>query len=381
MKRFFIRNPVEWMLCVSLTLAMGCTSFTLTSKPPADLYDDGVKLGTTPYSFELVSGTHTFTLKKFGYVEKEVSVSSIGSRRVHVNLEWVGRTRIDSSPRGASIVRVANGEKLGITPCGMHLSRMERVRISLEGFEPIERDLIPNKKYTQELKPIPGFKYCRDISFSSTQGAVGIYDRVTDKMLGVTPCQLNLEAGSAIEYRLMEHKPQFELIGRNAARFIQIKLDPIIWVVISGLPDTQIYRAGGVEYVGEVPFRVEVDGDLLFEIKKAGYYDQTVAVSTDSPLLFWVKLKKIPYTTIITDPPAAEIYRVGGREKLGESPFTVESKNERVLEIKKLGFEPLVIGVGIGSPSEMNISLTPLSRTDSDAVAVGELDNPVVNSF
>ena len=372
-----------WVLLAPLFLLVGCTSFELTSQPQADIYENGEKIGMTPYRFSLMSGYRNFTLKRFGYVEQDVAVSSLDPQHLSFNLQWIGRTQVDTQPEGATIVRVADGEVLGTTPCGLHLARPVDVVFRLEGFEEVERELAPNSEHVVELESKYGFKsaFYRDIMFTSSQGPVEIHDRIAGDRIGVAPVRLTVEAGSALEYRLNGYKSKFDLISRNAPHSIEIKLEPLARVVLSGPPGAMVYRAGETQSIGKVPLLVEVDGSQLFEVKKEGCYDRTVALAPGSPSRVDVQLEQIPYKTIVTDPPGADVYRLGGLEKLGTAPFTTVVAGECVFEIKKPGYQPYVIGVGPTSPDQLSVPLLPVPRDNPDAAAIGDLDSSTVNTF
>lgn len=383
MKKIDMQTWAKWILCAPVLLAFGCASFELTSDPVADVYVGGKKVATTPYYFSLMSGERKVTLKHPGYVEKEFVVSAVSQKDLHFQLQWVGRTRIDTLPRGATVLRFQDREELGVSPCGLRLATPESVLIEKEGFEPARLELVPNESYVLELKPIGGFQsaYYKEIAFTSTQGAVEIFDRVAGEKVGTTPVQLHVEAGSELEYRLAGFKTQVALISKMAPRRIDIELEPITKTTLHGPAGAQVYRAGGTQPVGQVPFTVEIDHDVFFKIKMDGYYESTVALAPGAPADVDVGLKKIPYKTINTTPPGAEVYRLGGLEKLGDSPFTTVVDGECVFEIKKRGFQPSIIGMGPSSPAEFNVPLAPVLRDDPDAAALGTLDSQVISTY
>lgn len=382
MKSMSLRRLGKWVLCVPLVLAFGCASFELTSVPEADIYENGEKVARTPYRFDLVSGQRVFTLKRAGYVEVVVPVSPLDPKRQHYPLEWVGRTRIESLPGGATVLRATDLEEIGTTPCSLYLAASERVLIKKKGFESVERDLIPNERFVAELKPISGFSsaFYRQITFLSDQGPVEIHDRVAGERVGVTPVRLSVQAGSELEYRLAGFRSKKALISKVGPGQVRIELDPITIVTLRGPEGAAVYRAGGIEPVGKVPYTTEISGDTLFEVRKDGFYDTAIALAPGSPAELDVTLKKIQYKTIVTTPAGAEIYRMGGHEKIGESPFTAIVDGERIFEIKKPGFKTEIVGMGVDSPSQLSISLSSLPRDDPDAAALGELDNPAIGS-
>lgn len=383
MKKSLCRTGLFSLMMLVIGLSCGCSTFQLSSTPVADIYENDVQIARTPYRFKLMSGDRTFILKRFGYVEEDVSVSSVDQKQLHIDLKWIGKTRIDTQPPGAQVVRIEDGEILGKTPCGLYLSHPDRVVLKLKGFESIERDLTPNQTYTVELKPKSGFKsaFLKDLMFVSDQGPVEIYDRIAGERIGITPVRLRVEAGAALEYRLTGHKSEFDLISRNAPHRVLIELQALTRVTLEGPAGAAVYREGGIEKIGSLPFRVEVEGNALYEIKKEGYYDRSVAIAPSSPSRLTVELKEIPYKTIFSDPPGAEVYRLGGLEKLGTAPFKVIVEEERVFEIKKKGYRSSVIGMGPTSSSTLTVPLSPVPRDDPDAAAIGTLSGDMVESF
>ena len=383
MKKCIMHEMVRGVLLLAMMLFVGCSSFQLSSVPTAEIYENGEKIGNTPYSFKLLSGARVLTLKRYGYVEEEVSVSSLDPRQMHITLQWVGSTRIETRPPGAEVIRIEDEKELGIAPCALHLSQPIRVLIKLKGYESVERDLIPNERHIVELKSKTGVKsvFYKDIMFVSEQGPIAIYDRVAGERIGVTPVRLNLEAGSALEYRLAGYKSEFALISRNGPHRVVIDLEARIQVTLSGPEGAEVYRAGGTTPLGQVPYSVEVDGNATFELKKEGYYDQQIFIYPGAPKNMKIKLEEIPYKTIVTDPPGAEVYRLGGLEKLGTAPFKTVVDGERVFEIKKEGYKTSVIGMGPSSPAQLNVPLHAAPRDDPDAAAIGSLDNSGVGSF
>ncbi len=380
----FSRQIARKLMMPALLLVLsGCSSFELTSQPPADVYENGRKIGVTPYSFTLISGFRSFTVKHDGYVDQDVRIASVDSRQTHVNLQWIGQTRVDTIPEGAEVIRLADNRVLGVTPCSLHLSRSVEVTFRLEGFRPIERQLIPNREYDVELHPTHGFKpvLYRDILFTSDQGPVSIYDRVAGERIGITPARLKVELGSELEYRLPGYASGYALISRNDPQRIDITLQPRMRITLEGTPGASVYRVGESISLGQMPLVVVVEGPELYEVKKVGCYDQTVAVTPASASRIAVELEEIPYKTIFSDPPGADVYRLGGLEKLGTAPFTTIVSGECVFEIRKAGYQTLVIGAGPSSPCQLSVSLIPVPPDEPDAAAIGALDSPAVDSF
>ncbi|NNJ70284.1 MAG: PEGA domain-containing protein [Kiritimatiellales bacterium] len=383
-----MKNPIwqrlaQSALLLTVLLSFGCSSFVLTSTPTAEVYENNTKVGQTPYSFSIVSGRRSLTLKRFGYVEQPIEVTALDPKQLHFDLQWVGRTHVETQPPGATVYSKDSMKKLGTTPCGLTLSRGESVVIKKEGYETVERELDPNMRYMVKLKSTAGYKSVsyKDIQFTSSQGSVHIYDRIAGERIGITPVRLYLETGSALEYRLAGFKSRYDLVSRNAPMRVNIELEPLTRVTFTGPPGASIYRAGGIEKIGDVPVTLEVTGDTLCEVKKDGFYDRTVALAPGSPSRMSVELEKIPYKTIVTEPTGAEVYRLGGIEKLGLTPYTAVVKEERVFEIKKEGYRTSLIGMGPTSAENFNVPLLQTADPGPDAAAIGELDSLVIESF
>ena len=383
MKTTYVRAWVNGLLIAMIGLGAGCSTFELSSTPSADIYENEVKIGETPYAFNLVSGTRQFVLKSFGFIEEDVSVSSLDQKKLHVNLRWVGKTRVNSKPQGSKVFRKSDNEYLGTSPCSLHLDHPERVVLRLEGFEPYELDLTPNETYAAELQAVSGFQSVvfKDIMFMSNQGPIEIYDRIAGKRIGVTPKRLQVEVGASLEYRFKGHKSKYELISRNAPVRIEISLEPYTRVTIKGAEGAGVYHVGGFEKIGTLPYYVEVEGSALYEIRKEGFYDRTLPVAAGSPAVIHVELEAIPYKTIATVPTGAEIYRLGGIEKLGSAPYKTIMKEERVFEVKKAGYQSITIGMGPNSAETLTVPLEPMPLEDPDAAAIGTFNNEAIGSF
>lgn len=383
MKKLRCKTVLLSLMMVIIGLSCGCSTFQLTSTPNADIYEKDKRIGSTPFEFDMMPGHRTFVLKHYGYVEEELTVASLDRKQIHVVMEFIGKTRIDSEPPGAQVVRIEDGEILGTTPCALYLPRPDRVVLQLRGHERFEQDLTPNHMYMVELEPTPGFQEAsfREIDFVSDQGEVKIYDRAAGVQIGSTPVSLRVRAGTALEYRLEGYEPAFNIVSRNAPRRIVIQMQALTTVTLEGPEGAEVYRAGGLEKIGTLPFRVQTRGNALFDIKKEGYYDHSVAVAPDTPSTLTIELKKIPYKTIETNPPGADVYRLGGLEKLGTAPFKTIVEDERVFEIKKKGYRSTMIGMGPTSSSTLSVPLTPLLADDPNAAAIGTLSDDTVESF
>ena len=86
--RFIIYSSYLMYLSIALFIT-GCASFELeTNQEGVSIIDEqGNSIGTAPYNFEQFSGERVFTLRKPGYVDKKITISSLDKKVIDVDLE------------------------------------------------------------------------------------------------------------------------------------------------------------------------------------------------------------------------------------------------------------------------------------------------------
>ena len=78
------------MVLDSFLIVNGCASFELVSVPNgAEVYEEEERIGVTPFLFDQFSGERFFTIKKKGYVEQDVMISSLDQKKIEVRLEGI----------------------------------------------------------------------------------------------------------------------------------------------------------------------------------------------------------------------------------------------------------------------------------------------------
>ena len=103
---FWMKTICQGLCIGSVVLGSGCASFELTSIPEgAVLFEGTERIGSTPYPFDQFSGERIFTVKKSGYVEQEVLVSSLDQKSVEVQLDRVKTTVLNTVPTDVRVVR------------------------------------------------------------------------------------------------------------------------------------------------------------------------------------------------------------------------------------------------------------------------------------
>ena len=344
-------------LCLTVC---GCASFELTSIPEnVEIYEGQVRLAATPYGFEQFSGERTFTLKKEGYVEKDITISSLDQHETVVQLERVRTTTLNTVPTDVQVVRTSNGKLLGRTSLKMPLSRVEVVILEKEGYKPHPMSLEPNRTYKVDMEPLEGFK---SIFFTSKPKGAFISDRTVGDMIAQTPSTVSAEEGTEFEFTMEGYQPTYYMLNKRSSSRVFIELIPVPTVTLHSLEGSAVYGVGGGEKLGDVPFTQQIKTVRAFEVRKEGYYPATVTVSPESPPDIAVELEAIPLKTILTEPAGAQISRIGQREVLGTAPLQLLAKSERLLEISAEGYARRTIGIGPDSPAQITIKLQPLAK-------------------
>ena len=338
----------------------GCASFELETFPEkAEIYEAEEKIGETPYRFEQFSGERKFTLKKSGYVEKELTISSLGEKDSNIKLEKVKKTTLNTVPTDVRVIRTRDSVELGRTSLSLPLFKPEVVVLEKEGYKSYPLTLEPNQTYRIDMEPLEGFK---SVYFLTTPSGAEISDRSVGDIISKTPSLVSAQEGTEFEFNLKGYQPSFYMINKRSPDRVFVELIPVPQVTIDSLFGAEIFGAAGGEKLGEVPYTELIKEVRAFEIRKAGYYPKTVTVSPESPSDIFVKLEPIPIKRIVTSPEGAIVARIGQNEVLGMAPINILAGSERLIEISLDGYAKRVIGIGPDSPDEITIDLQPLAK-------------------
>ena len=361
MKKFFkIINYVKLVVLFLPIIFTGCASFELETFPEkAEIYEAEEKIGETPYRFEQFSGERKFTLKKSGYVEKELTISSLGEKDSNIKLEKVKKTTLNTVPTDVRVIRTRDSVELGRTSLSLPLFKPEVVVLEKEGYKSYPLTLEPNQTYRIDMEPLEGFK---SVYFLTTPSGAEISDRSVGDIISKTPSLVSAQEGTEFEFNLKGYQPSFYMINKRSPDRVFVELIPVPQVTIDSLFGAEIFGAAGGEKLGEVPYTELIKEVRAFEIRKVGYYPKTVTVSPESPSDIFVKLEPIPIKRIVTSPEGAIVARIGQNEILGMAPINILAGSERLIEISLDGYAKRVIGIGPDSPDEITIELQPLAK-------------------
>jgi hypothetical protein len=365
------------ILLLSLTTASilsGCANFALTSAPDANVIENGKIISQTPYKFVLNTGERQLTVQKDGYVQHDVTIRSIDRSKTRVKLVKVAETVLTTKPSGAKISNKVDGQTLGISPKIFKLDRPVTVKISKEGYEAEEIELSPNNKHLVELRPIEGWQpiMSKDITIKSKPAGAKVYNRATETVLGTTPFTRSIDFGSDIEFIKEGFVTKSVRITRDTPDELEVTLGTIPEITITSEPGTEIYRLGGLEKIGKVPYTTQVMTETTLELHNDKFYPKTIAVTPSTISNLNVPLKAKAFITINTQPVGATLYRLGGIEKIGTAPYKTLIEYERTFEIRHPGYYSKIIAVGPDSPAKTEIILQEIPEQTHDAAAVSD---------
>ena len=166
-----------YVMYLSVALFMtGCASFELeTNQEGVSIIDEqGNSIGMAPYNFEQFSGERVFTLRKPGYVDKKITISSLDKKVIDVDLELVKETVLNTVPTDVRVVRTSDSQELGRTSLKLILSSPEVVILEKDGYKSVPLTLEPNQTYKINMEALEGFK---SVNFTSKPTGASISDR------------------------------------------------------------------------------------------------------------------------------------------------------------------------------------------------------------
>ena len=372
----YVKNLSRGIFLGHCIFLSGCASFELASVPDrAEVFEGQEFIGVTPYIFDQFSGERFFTLKKQGYVEKKVLISSLDQKKTEVRLDSIQKTILNTVPTDVSVLNRRDNQLLGRTSLQLTLARAEDVLLEKEGYESVSIKLEPNKTYRVEMKPLEGF---RAVTFVTDPPGAAISDRAVGDIIDNTPANVSAEEGTEFEFNLEGFQPTYYMINKRSPNRVFVDLIPVPTVTLLGSNKAAVYGAGGGEKLGSLPYTLQIREVRAFEVKQKGYYSKTVTLSPDSPVEVSVKLEPIPLKHVRTIPPGATISRIGKREVLGSAPISLLAEAERLIEVYMEGYARRVIGIGPDSEENILVELEPLEK---DTLIVDELQRASITVF
>lgn len=134
--------------------SLAATVQVVSTPPGATLFVDGVKLGTTPLSTQVLPGEHSFRFELASYEPLEVSqtVVALAQAKVEQMLQLMkGRLVVVATPGGTRIL--VDGQDMGQDQVDLHLQPgPHALRLEQEGYRPFETKITLSSVETYRLE-------------------------------------------------------------------------------------------------------------------------------------------------------------------------------------------------------------------------------------
>lgn len=160
---------------------------------------DGKKIGSTPVTLDVVTGSHSLRLEKPDYApyEGRIAIEEGKTETVKATMEILPKLILSTKPDGATIL--IDGHDRGRTPLELHLpAGKHTLRIDKSGYLPYEKEIALQEDNT----PISiSMERLSELEVRSNPGGARVTVNGDDK--GVTPLTLFLDKG---EYDIQVHK-------------------------------------------------------------------------------------------------------------------------------------------------------------------------------
>ncbi len=329
----------------------------LSDPDGADLYVDGVgRVGTTPYKVDYSKPYRTFEVKSEGYATRTFTVPEDPEEHLMVELERAETVLLVTKPKNAEILD-ADGNILGATPLDVPGNEARIYTIRKDGYYPSHVNVDENtaSPVVVELERQPIILIETD-----PEGARIVYRGV---MIGQTPFRHLVEEAMDVEIKADRCYSKTITLTPESPRYVEIQLDPMPYVTIESDPaGAELYRSGGVELVGNTPIEVLIEKDTAFEMHKDGYDIKPFTLSPQSKSGVTVPLVKslsaMEKTVLIDSTPSgAEVYRPGGAELIGKTPFKQRVRGERTFELHLAGYQTKIVTVATDSADSVIFAL------------------------
>jgi hypothetical protein len=330
----------------------------LLSKPEgAELFVEGVgRVGRTPYRIDYNKPWRTFEVQAPGYASQSFTLPEDPEGDVLVDLTRDDTVMVVSNPKNAEVFS-AKGELMGTTPLAIPAEGDLSLELRKDGYYAktfqINADTESPFQVDLEREPIV-------IVYSEPSGAEVVHRGVT---LGRTPYRQLVKEDMDIELKLDRYETKSITIAPDSPREVQVELVVKPYVTIRSNPaGAELYRAGGIEFVGTAPVEVLIEEDTAFEMHKKGYDIKSFTLSSRSnkevvvPL---VETQEILEKVVVIDskPSGAKVYRPGGAEFIGKTPLKQHVRGERTFELQLDGFKTKIVTVAPDSADNVVFAL------------------------
>lgn len=264
------------------------------------------------------------------------------------------------------VIKITGGIKFRIADNYLITRGSHKIKITKEGYYPLEEDLLVTEKNNQTLT----YNLVRlpDIYSIDTSPESGIEIVIDDEVVGTTPITgLELSEGThkllAHNEYFFEHNAAIEVAGGGQQKTLSIAMKPA-WANISiDTSPSGAVLSNGDEELGETPIVARViQGQRSIKLKLAGYksaHRQLAVVANEDQDLGTITLIKADGLVNIETSPGGASISVDGQYR-GTSPIELSLQPDKTYRIEayKSGYNKNTKSIKVSSGKEENVKLS-----------------------
>jgi hypothetical protein len=275
---------------------------------------------------------------------------------VTIRLDREETVMVVTRPKNAEIFD-ADGNHLGSSPLAVPAGEPRAYAIRKDGYYSTDVAVDPQTEspVVIELEREPIITV-----YSEPEGATIVYKGVE---LGKTPFRHLVKEELELIVRADRFYDKKITLTGESPKVVDVSLEPMPYVTIQSRPEgATLFLSGGVELVGTTPVEVLIEKDTAFEMHKDGYDIRQFLLSPDSHAEVTVPLVQSLAATektilIDSEPSGADVYRPGGAELVGKTPFEQRVRGERTFELHLSGYETKIVTVATDSADSVVFAL------------------------
>ena len=235
---------------------------------------------------------------------------------------------IHSVPEGAAVYKAGEDRIIGTTPYQGHIFHFDHnYEVRLEGFydQKILVDYNAAEDIYVKLRALP-------VLICSKPDA-DIYAADAVKPFGKTPLEVDVfHEDRTYTLKAKDYFDKKITVGMATETPMVIELDRRPIITLTAADGVEIYEND--ELLATTTMTEEILTNRTFVLKKEGYYDKTIELTSTSPTDIDVELVPLPIITIQTTPADATVYLVGQDAPLGKGDLTLTIDQETSFEVK-----------------------------------------------
>jgi len=259
-------------------------------------------------------------------------------------------TTLNTVPSGAAVYRGDSQVQVGTTPFDTSIFLTEKnytVRKKSYFDEPVKLNYDSPRVLDLKLRATPVLVY------SSPDAA--IYPAGSETSIGNTPMKVAVyEKEKTYTLKTKDYYDQDITVGLESHDPLVVKMVRRPLVMISATPaGVEVYESGTL--LGAAPVREEILAKRTFELRKAGYFTQSLTLTGAPPYDVALELKPFPIITVTATPAGAQISRAGGL--LGKDSVKLAVGEKIALDVRADRYYMQSVTLTPESPATVNVAL------------------------